>query len=95
MVIAAGREERGAGTVLFHELEAKGVAVESDGAWEVRDLEMDVADARLGMDGRLSRCRACLLRMRRPWWCSLLAARRLRHGQWRQIGFDLRTTRLE
>src|SRR5580704_11246787 len=45
MVIAAGGEERGGVAHALHNLQAEHAGVELDGALEVADLEVDVADA--------------------------------------------------
>jgi hypothetical protein len=51
VVVAAGRQE-GRRPQVGDELEAQHVAVEPDGAVEVGDLEVDVAEERPGGDGR-------------------------------------------
>jgi hypothetical protein len=48
MVVAARREEGRLRAVALHEVEAHHVAVEADGAVDVRDLEVDMADAGCG-----------------------------------------------
>ncbi len=50
VMIAAGRNERRAGPLL-HQLEAEHAAIKSQRAFEVGDLEMDMADARSRDDG--------------------------------------------
>ena len=49
VVVAARRDERRAGAALG-ELEAEHAAVEAQRALQIGDLEMDVADARPGID---------------------------------------------
>ena len=49
MVIAAGGEEGGGVAHALHDLQAENAGVELDGAFEVGDLEVDVADADAGM----------------------------------------------
>ncbi len=49
MVVAAGGEECGGVAHALHDLQAEHAGVELDGAFEVGDLEMDVADAHAGM----------------------------------------------
>jgi hypothetical protein len=48
VVVAARRQEGRLRAVALHEVEAHDVAVEADGAVEVGDLEMDMADAGCG-----------------------------------------------
>ncbi len=61
MMVAAGGEECGLCAVTLGELESKDIAIESEGAIEVGDLQMNVADSDVGMDrfcGRLhDRCK--------------------------------------
>ena len=52
VVIAAGRNERRAGTHSLHDLEAEHAAIESQRAIEIGDLEMNMPDARSRDDGR-------------------------------------------
>ena len=54
MVVAAGGDEGGVGAVALHQLEAEHAAVEVEGAVDVGDLEVDVADVDAGVD-RLAR----------------------------------------
>ena len=51
MVVSAGGDERGLRAVALHELETENAAVEAEGAVEVGDLEMNMADAGAGGDG--------------------------------------------
>src|SRR4029078_12390475 len=51
VVIAAGRNERGARTHALHHLKAEHAAVEPERAIEGGDLEMDMSDPRTGDDG--------------------------------------------
>ena len=49
MVVAAGGEECSGVAHALHDLQAECAGVESDGAFEVGDFEVDVADAHAGM----------------------------------------------
>src|ERR1043165_607402 len=51
VVIATGGEEGRGVAEALRELEAEDVAIEADGAFEVGDLEVGVADADFGVDG--------------------------------------------
>ena len=51
VVVAAGRDEGGAGAAGGH-LEAQHAAVEIERPLQVGDLQVDVADADAGVDGR-------------------------------------------
>lgn len=51
MVVAAGGEEGGLVAPALGDLKAGDVVVEGDGAFYVGDLEVDVADAGLGLMG--------------------------------------------
>ena len=55
VVVAAGRDERGARAVALHHLEPEHAAIEGEGPLEVGDLEVDVADAHAGIDRRAER----------------------------------------
>ena len=50
MVVAAGGDEGGVLAVALHQLEAEHAAVEVEGAVDVGDLEVDVADVDAGID---------------------------------------------
>jgi hypothetical protein len=54
-MITAGRNERGLLAVALGQLQAEHAAVEREGAIEVGDLEVNVADADFGMNGRRGR----------------------------------------
>jgi len=51
VVIAAGRNERSAGSHALHQLEAEHTAIEAERAIEVGDLEMNMPDASSRNDG--------------------------------------------
>ena len=51
VVVAAGGQERGGITEARGHLEAEHVAVKTQGAFQVGHLEVNVAEAGLGMDG--------------------------------------------
>ena len=51
VVIATGRNERGAGTHFLHHLKAEDAAVEPERAIEIGDLEVDMPDPGAGDDG--------------------------------------------
>jgi hypothetical protein len=51
VVVAAGGDEGGGAAVALGKLEAEDAAVEGEGALEVGDFEVDMADAYAGMDG--------------------------------------------
>ncbi|MEY3775253.1 MAG: hypothetical protein RLZZ129_2033 [Verrucomicrobiota bacterium] len=51
MVVAAGGDKRRLRAVFLHQLETEHPAVEAEGAVEVGDLQVHVADAGAGMDG--------------------------------------------
>ena len=50
VMVAAGRDEGGLGAVALGQLEAEHAAVEGERPLEVGHLEVDVADARAGVD---------------------------------------------
>src|SRR5213075_799370 len=52
MMIAAGGNERGLRTVALSQFETEDATVELQRAFDVRDLEMDMADANAGIDWR-------------------------------------------
>src|SRR4051794_30053794 len=51
VVVAAGRDEGGLGAIALHQREAEHAAIEIEGALDVGDLEVDVADPGAGRDG--------------------------------------------
>src|SRR3954447_18513361 len=51
MVVATGRNERGAGAHPLHHLKTEHAAIEAQRALEVSDLEMDMPDPGAGNDG--------------------------------------------
>ena len=52
MVITAGRNKRGLRSEALRQLETEDAAVKPERALEVSNFEMNVADARAGIDGR-------------------------------------------
>src|SRR5215211_6419528 len=64
VVVAAGGDEGGVRAPALHQLEAEDAAVELEGAVDVGDLEVDVADVDAGIDrlGHRSPSRASLTR---------------------------------
>ena len=54
MVVAAGGNKRRASAVALGQCEAQHAAIESKRSFEVGDLEMDVADANSGVNGRVT-----------------------------------------
>jgi hypothetical protein len=53
VVVAAGREERGLRAVALGDLETEHTDIKIEGTLEVGDLQVDVADAGTGGDGRI------------------------------------------
>ena len=53
MVVAAGRDEGRLRAETLHQLEAQDTAVEVERPLQVGDLQVDMADAHPGIDGRI------------------------------------------
>lgn len=51
VVVSARGEKRGGGAEALHDFKAEDIAVETDRAFQIRHLEVDVADADAGVDG--------------------------------------------
>jgi hypothetical protein len=65
VVVAAGGDEGGVGAPTLHQLEAEEAAVEVEGAVDVGDLEVDVADVDAWVD-RLDLAASLTLSHREP-----------------------------
>src|SRR5215211_5988325 len=91
VVIPACREKGETVPHLLREVEAQCVTVKRDGSRQVRDLEVDVANARLGVDRGLSRCRSRQIGRRSHWRspARTLAANRFAHRNRGEILLDL------